>query len=59
MQDLKLRLALTKLVETIGEAAATIDRGLKKEFDEVEWAILKNMRNILIHEYFGIDYERL
>lgn len=57
MKDIKLRLALTRLVEIIGEAAASIDRGFKKEFDEVEWKLLKGIRNVIVHEYFGIDYK--
>ena len=24
---------------------------------DIEWAILKSIRNILVHEYFGIDYD--
>ncbi|HEV7347434.1 DUF86 domain-containing protein [Telluribacter sp.] len=56
-QDLKLRLALVKLLETIGEAAGFVSSELKNEFDEVDWRVLKAVRNLLIHEYFGINYE--
>ena len=47
------------LIETVGEAAVSIDRGLKKEFDEVEWELLQGIRNVLTHEYFGINYKIL
>lgn len=56
-KDMKLRLALVKLLETIGEASAAISEELKEEYDGVEWRVLKTIRNILIHEYFGINYE--
>lgn len=51
------RLALVKLLENVGEAANAISRELKAEFSEVEWRTLKSVRNILTHEYFGINYE--
>jgi uncharacterized protein with HEPN domain len=55
--NLMLRLAITKLLENIDEATAAISPELKKEFPQVEWQVLKNVRNVLIHEYFGIDYD--
>jgi uncharacterized protein with HEPN domain len=55
--DFKLRLALIKLLEIIGEAANGITEETQQRFSEVEWAILKSVRNVLVHEYFGIDYD--
>jgi uncharacterized protein with HEPN domain len=51
-----LRLAVIKLLESTGEAENQLSAELKTEFSEVEWHVLKSVRNILIHEYFGIDY---
>ncbi len=56
-EDYKLRLALVKLLEIIGEAATGITKETQEKFDEIEWIILKSMRNVLVHEYFGIDYK--
>ena len=56
-QDLKLRLALVKLLEIIGEAANGISLETQNNLKEIEWNTLKAVRNILVHEYFGIDYE--
>ena len=56
-QDLKLRLALTRLVEIMGEAANYVSDETKTTFADVEWALLNRVRNILIHEYFGVDYD--
>ena len=55
--DFKLRLALIKLLEIIGEAANGITEETQLRFSEVEWSILKSVRNVLVHEYFGIDYD--
>lgn len=57
--NIMLRLAVSKLIENIGEAATLISDDLKAEFPFVEWPILKGIRNILVHEYFGIDYDVL
>ena len=46
-------------MEIIGEAAGHLSRGLRSEFSDVEWAAINGMRNILIHEYFGVDYKIL
>lgn len=57
LADYKLRLAVVKLIENIGEASNRISTNTIKKFPEIEWSILKGIRNILVHEYFGIDYE--
>lgn len=57
VEDFKLRLALIKLLEIIGEAANGITEETQLRFSEVEWIILKSVRNVLVHEYFGIDYD--
>jgi uncharacterized protein with HEPN domain len=57
MDDLKLRLAIAKLFEIIGEAVASISEVTKRNHPDIEWTIIKSVRNILVHEYFGIDYK--
>lgn len=56
-ENYMLRLAVVKLLEMIGEASSQLTDTLKQEFSEVEWSVLKGMRNVFVHEYFGIDYE--
>jgi len=57
MDDFKLRLAIVKLFEIIGEAVSAISSEIQEDNPEVEWAIIKSVRNVLVHEYFGIDYK--
>ncbi len=57
IEDFKLRLALIKLLEIIGEAANGITEETQLRFSEVEWILLKSIRNVLVYEYFGIDYD--
>jgi uncharacterized protein with HEPN domain len=55
--DFKLRLALIKLLEIIGEASGGITSQTQEQFSEVDWTILKSIRNVLVHEDFGVDYD--
>ena len=56
-EDYKLKLAIVKLFEIIGEGANGITEETQLQFPEIEWPVLKSVRNVLVHEYFGIDYE--
>ena len=55
--DYKLRLAIVKLIENIGEASNGISSKTVERLPEIEWGVLKGIRNVLVHEYFGIDYQ--
>ena len=55
--DAKTLDAVVRNLEVIGEAAKTIPEAIRAQHPEVEWKKLVGLRNILIHEYFGIDAE--
>ena len=40
----------------IGEAVSRLSDVIKDDFSETEWKGIKNLRNIVVHEYFAIDY---
>lgn len=46
-------------LEVLGEAAKNIPQSFRKNYPDVEWKKIAGLRDILIHEYFGIDYEVL
>jgi uncharacterized protein with HEPN domain len=50
-----MRFACIKQLEIIGEASSHISEETKTKFLEIEWNQLKGMRNVFVHEYFGID----
>ena len=42
-------------LEVIGEAVKNIPEDVKDKKPEVEWKKIAGLRDILIHDYFGID----
>lgn len=46
--------AVTKELEIIGEAANNIGREFRALHPEIPWDKMIDMRNFLIHEYFGV-----
>jgi uncharacterized protein with HEPN domain len=57
LRDRKLQLALTRLIELIGEASNHVTEETKIRFTDIEWRVLTGIRNVIVHEYFGIDYD--
>ena len=53
--DDKTIYAVTRALEITGEATKNIPQKFKKEHGEIPWKKLADMRNILIHEYFGVN----
>ena len=53
--DSKTKDAVERNFEIIGEAASRIPDDFKKLHPRVEWRIIKDFRNFIIHEYFGIN----
>ncbi len=57
--DELLRLALTKLVEIVGEAAKQVSDPTRQAFPSVPWSAAARMRDRLVHHYFDIDLDAL
>lgn len=55
VNDLMLQDAVTRRFEIIGEASSKISEEIKSKSSEVQWRLMKEMRNKLIHEYFGVS----
>jgi uncharacterized protein with HEPN domain len=57
--DEKLTLALTKLLEIVGEAASQMSAEAKDRFSSLPWKKMIGMRNILIHSYQNMNLDIL
>ncbi|MDF0727123.1 DUF86 domain-containing protein [Cytobacillus sp. S13-E01] len=47
--------AVIRNLEVIGEAANKVPSGIRERNPKIPWRKLIDLRNILIHEYFGVD----
>lgn len=49
--------AVIRNLEIIGEAASHIPAEIEEKYSQVPWKEMRGIRNILAHEYFGVDLE--
>src|SRR5512143_942616 len=46
-------------LQLIGEAARSVSEALRDRHPEIEWPQIVALRNLLVHEYFGINLEQV
>ena len=51
--------AIVRNFEIIGEASKNIPIDIQKRYPEIPWRKMYGLRNLIAHEYFGIDYEMI
>ncbi|NLG97507.1 MAG: DUF86 domain-containing protein [Chloroflexi bacterium] len=54
-QDVVLRLALTHLVQVIGEAAQHVSKEFQDLYPQVPWREIIGMRHRIVHDYLNVD----
>src|SRR5260370_11513991 len=52
-----LRSAVVQKLSIIGEAAARVSEEVRARYPQVPWPQIIAFRNILVHAYFGIDWD--
>jgi uncharacterized protein with HEPN domain len=57
LEDEKTIDAVVRNLEVIGEAVKKLPEDLRAQHSAVEWKKIAGLRDILIHEYFGLDAE--
>ncbi len=54
-----LRSAIVAKLTIIGEAVACLPEELRQRHAGIPWAGIKAFRNVIVHKYFGIDWEEV
>ena len=49
--------AVVRQLAIIGEAANNLDPKLRTKYPDIPWRNMIDMRNFIIHEYFGVNPE--
>ena len=53
--DRRTFLAVIHSIEIIGEAARQTPKGFREKHPEIPWRETIGLRNVIAHEYFGLD----
>jgi len=47
--------AVVRELEIVGEASNNLSQQFQQDHADIQWRRMKDMRNFLIHEYFGVN----
>ena len=57
LKNVPIQDAVIRRIEIVGEAIRNLPPDIKEENKDVSWQDIMDMRNKIIHEYFGVDLE--
>ena len=57
LADEVLKRAVVRSLEIIGEAAKHVPDSIRSGSPGIEWRAMAGIRDRLIHDYFGVDYD--
>jgi len=57
LKDETLKRSFVRSIEIIGEAVKKLPDEVRDNYPDFEWKSMAGMRDKLIHDYFGVDYD--
>lgn len=57
LRDIKTQDAIIRNLEIMGEAAKNFSADFKKKYRDIEWKKISGLRDKVIHDYFGVDWD--
>ncbi len=58
-KNLQLQDAVLRRLEIIGEAVKNIPKEVRDKYPKIPWKKIAGMRDVLIHEYSGVNLKRV
>lgn len=55
--DEDVRLALTHLIQTLGEAARRVSADFQAQHSEIPWSEIIGMRHKIVHDYLSVNFD--
>jgi uncharacterized protein with HEPN domain len=49
--------AILRNLQLSCESTQRIDEALKQRYPEIDWKAIAGLRNVLVHDYFNVDFE--
>jgi uncharacterized protein with HEPN domain len=57
--DLIQDVVIRNLCKTMAESATRVSEELQGKHPEVDWLKIRGFRNVLVHDYLGVDLDRV
>ena len=58
LNDSQIQDSILRRLEIIGEAVKNIPNSFRDKYPQIPWKNIAGLRDILIHEYFGVNIRR-
>ena len=57
LNDTKTSEAVLRSLQTLAESTKRLSQEVKAPYPEIEWSKVAGLRNVLVHEYLGVDLD--
>jgi uncharacterized protein with HEPN domain len=59
MSDGMIQDAVVRNLQLLAESTLQLSDGLKQRYPQIDWRGIKGFRNVVVHDYLGIDIKRV
>jgi uncharacterized protein with HEPN domain len=59
LADTMIQDAVLRNLHTLSESTQRLSEALKEQYPDVDWATVAAFRNVVVHDYLGIDLPRI
>ena len=59
LKNTQVQDSILRRLEVIGEAVKKIPSNIRSSYTEIPWKNIAGLRDVLIHEYFGVNINRV